>query len=267
MTRRVENQFGVAVRIAAIEPSRWKGSVLSDWWIGHQLGRHVQTSAPHIIHARGSAATIAAIRVRRFLAATGRIVFDYRGDEVAEALGRCGADLARPEEWTLAARTAHQTTFDRERRACEADSVIAVSNAMLRLLQDRHNVPASRIRVQPCCVDFEQFPRPDREDARQRLGLTNELVVAYLGSLEWYQLPNQSLRLFKLIRTMHADAILLAITSHPARMRKAIADEGIDESACRYALWRGNSCRHSYPPPISGCFSEEPMLSMLSQAQ
>jgi hypothetical protein len=174
--------------------------------------------------ARGVSATIAAIELRRRLGAAWRIVFDCRADEVAEDLGRGRQRyLTQPADWTPATRAIYQQTFDRERRACDADNtIIVVSNVMSRMLQDRHKAAADRIRVQPwlCGHGTVSAPGPRiREETDS--GSQAKLVVAYLGSLEWYQLPEQSLRLFKLIRGLQPDAIFLAITSHPARMRKS----------------------------------------------
>jgi glycosyltransferase involved in cell wall biosynthesis len=69
--------------------------------------------------------------------------------------------------------------------------------------------------------------------ARARLGLGDAFVVAYVGSLEWYQLADQSLRLFRIIATERPGALFVAITTNPKRMEAAIRAADVDANRVR----------------------------------
>ena len=88
------------------------------------------------------------------------------------------------------------------------------------------------ITVVPCCVDADLFEAAarSREATRAQLGIADRVVVAYNGSLQWYQWPEESLRIFKAIRLRRPDAHLLALTKSVDRMRRMCQTGGIADS-------------------------------------
>src|SRR5690606_2328804 len=70
----------------------------------------------------------------------------------------------------------------------------------------------------------------NRERMRKTLGLDDRLVVAYCGSLEEWQVPEAALTWFRCIADQRPDAHLLAITTHPQRMKVFAENAGIPES-------------------------------------
>jgi glycosyltransferase involved in cell wall biosynthesis len=158
-----------------------------------------------------------------------RVIFDCRGDEVAEFIGRheLGED---PAKWPPLLRKQYDTIVKLQRSAvCEADAVCCVSKAMAKELSTRYAVPMSRFHVIPCCTDIELFPVEEshRTRIRNALGLTDRFVVTYCGSLEFYQLPDQAIRVYRIIRGIEPRAHFLGITTHPERMRTLATSEGI----------------------------------------
>ncbi len=233
LKRRAEREFGVRLHIVPTAPARYATTRMAQWWARLQMARFLGRATPNIVHARGSLATIMVLEARRHLNAAFRTVFDCRGDAPAENVAESGSDLAAQDLWSVEQRRIYDLALSREAAACDADEIIAVSTKMFHVLTTRHKVPASKVRLQPCNVDLTQFVEPDRDDARRRIGVTSEFVVGYLGSLEWYQLADHMLRVFRLIQTVRSNALFVAITNHPDRMRSALVGAGIHESAFR----------------------------------
>lgn len=221
----VSRKYGPNVRIVLGGPTRARHAwaALEKWSLFRALRAALAGSSEVVIHARGSEATIWALRFKEETRSSVRVVFDCRGDEPAEAVASVGGDPARPENWSDALRHLGAEAMDREAKACSADAIICVSEALASRLIERQRVKRSKITVIPSCVDSKRFLDGSREEARRRFGLTDRFVVAYLGSLEWYQLPHECLRVFKLIKSVRKDAHFLAITTHPERM-KAVAN-------------------------------------------
>ncbi len=159
----------------------------------------------------------------------GDIVFDCRGDGPSEYLGRMGSS------WDLNSCPRHiqngyRARLSEERRACDADQIIVVSQAMAAMLRQRHNAQECKMVVKPCAIDLDAFPPPNRVAVRKKLGIEDRFVVCYLGSLEWYQLPDQSVRIFQLIQRHRPEAFFLGITTKPEAMRTMLVKRGVNES-------------------------------------
>lgn len=230
---KAEQQFQVRLNVLPILP--WKSRWMN--WDVNLLTRSLRKLLVRYsdieLRCRNSHATTLAMKVRAVMRGTFPIVFDCRGDEGAELVGAAGCDLATPSEWPPEVKSSWNSAIAREHLACEADKIYTVSGKLREVLVKRHGVAFDRIIVRPCAVDLRRFPEPQREQARKHLGLTNEFAVCYLGSLEWYQLPDQSLRLFRQIKELRHDAVFLAITTHVERMKVAIREAGVAESDCR----------------------------------
>lgn len=203
----------------------WDEARTLRWWLRRRYGRR----EPIILHCRCAEMTAVALRAtRRFPNA--RVIFDCRGDELAEFADRHGLDLAALTQWPADLRARYEHAEQLQRIAATgSDAVFCVSNAMVREMARRYPIPPERFAVVPCCTRVDAFPADPaiRARVRQRLGLADRFVVTYCGSLEWYQLADQAIRVFRLIRTMKPKAHLLAITTHAGRMRTALAESGV----------------------------------------
>ena len=112
----------------------------------------------------------------------------------------------------------------------ESAGVTCVSQAMVESLQDRYPaLSPDKFCVVPCCPHVESFTQAvaGRDAVRRELGLQDKFVVSYLGSLVWYQLPEESLRVFRLIRSHCPQAHFLAITTDPDKMRVLTEQAGL----------------------------------------
>jgi glycosyltransferase involved in cell wall biosynthesis len=192
-----------------------------------------QREAHFVLHCRGAKMTRLALQASAGHK-HGRIIYDARGDEIAETYDMLGLDehsgpWPNPQQHRKidAIRASEQDAITK------AHGVTAVSQSLLNTLQSRQRVDLSRRSlVIPCCPDIDAFTHwaPRREAARTALGLTNKFVVCYLGSLAWYQMPELSLRVFRLIRQLREDAHFLAITTQSARMEQIVRENGIAET-------------------------------------
>lgn len=153
-------------------------------------------------------------------------VFDCRGDEPYEVVGALGGRW-EPQTWSQKIKEAFDHELRQQRRACQADRIIAVSEIMAKVLHERHGADLAKVTLKPCAVDLAVFPPPDKQSARKLLGFDDRLVVSYLGSLAWYQLPEQGIRLFKLIKQHRPDALFLGITTEPDRLMAMLAEAGL----------------------------------------
>lgn len=154
-------------------------------------------------------------------------VFDCRGDEPCEMVGSLGETWDQTG-WSLEITAVYQNKLQEQQRSCEADKVIVVSEVMADVLCERCGVDRAKITVQPCLVDLSVFPAPDKTTARGLLGIDDRFVVCYLGSLAWYQLPDQGIRLFKLLKKHLPLALFLGITTDPDRLNGMLRESGIE---------------------------------------
>lgn len=231
--RRRASQLGVRLSVLPSPPTRgrllWSdGGTLTAWlaWRTRQRQRTV-------LHCRATPATMLGLHVRRRLPWL-RVVHDCRGAMLAEFLAERGFRQDQQEAWPDAIRAEYERLARDEQRAFrEADASFCVSRAMAAYYRAKYDLPTDRLAVVPCCVPVEVFAQglTRRNEMRKTLGLEARLVVAYAGSLVWYQLPEQAIRIFRLIQQHRPDAAFLAIVTDPERMRAMLQLAGIAESA------------------------------------
>ncbi len=223
-------QAGIPVGWIPSPPTRtpwlWSDAFLLRQWISQRFSRDQSL----IVRCRNAEMTCIALEALKSFGGA-RVLYDCRGAEVIEAIQRLGLESVPESEWNPVARRAVAEATQRESRAVtESAGVICVSHAMVRMLQQRYpDVPDDKYRIAPCCPDVESFRHalPHRDAVRQELGLTDRFVVTYLGSLVWYQQPEASLRLFRLIQAVRPEAHFLAITTEPDKMRQLATQAGI----------------------------------------
>jgi glycosyltransferase involved in cell wall biosynthesis len=210
-------------------PWLWSDRLMLRQW----LAKKYPGDDPFIVRCRGSRMTCLALdAVRGWQHA--KVIYDCRGAEAFETIQSAGLADTPLSQWPPAQRKLFEQVVLEERRAVEtAAGVTCVSQAMVESLRARYSqVPASKFFVVPCCPNVDAFSSqiPLRDVVRQTLGLKNKFVVTYLGSLVWYQMPEESLRLFRLIRELRPDAHFLAITTDPAKMQALVEKAGIAAS-------------------------------------
>ena len=223
-------QSGIPLGWIPSPPSRapwlWSEAFLLRQWIA----RRFRIDQPFLVRCRNAQMTGIAIEALKSFPRA-RIIYDCRGAEVTELIQQLGVEDQSPAAWSPAVQQAVRVATQRERRAVmESAGVTCVSFVMARALQQRYpEVPRDRFQVIPCCPDVESFRLaiPERANVRQALGLADRFVVTYLGSLAWYQQPESSLRLFRLIQTIRPHAHFLAITTAPEQMRQLATLAGL----------------------------------------
>lgn len=225
-------RYGIPTRVVLSGTSRTPWHWLQVKSLRRRLLHELAAGTGHQVFGRNCISTCLVLDALAGHHASASVIYDCRGDDAFEQAAALGGS---PDATTWPAPV--REGFDRmslcQKKACAADSIIVVSKAMGRVLHQRHGAPWSKISVRPCAVDLQVFVRPDRTTARARLGLEKQFVVCYLGSLAWYQRPDQAIRIFQLIKNHRPDALFLAITTEPAAFEKNLAAAGLKPDAYR----------------------------------
>lgn len=207
-------------------PRLWSESFIIRQWASKRFTQE-QTI---VVRCRNSTSTRIALDAFRGNH-NAKIIYDSRGAEVTEAIQQLGLESQPEANWPTTAREKLLAARTNERRAIqESAGVTCVSQAMVDQLRASYpEQPANKFFVIPCCPDTAAFSAATtgRDQARHELGLTHKLVVTYLGSLVWYQLPEASFRIFLAIKSIRPDAHFLAITTNPAKMRELALTAGL----------------------------------------
>jgi glycosyltransferase involved in cell wall biosynthesis len=119
----------------------------------------------------------------------------------------------------------------------EADLTVVVSHSMLTHFAEKYGLEPRRSLLIPCCVDPQDGvgePSIVRERARDRLGLGDAPVVAYVGTLTAWQWPEAMFALCsQLLALIPSVKFLLLIpeNDHP-QARDWMSKAGLPEAAC-----------------------------------
>jgi len=111
----------------------------------------------------------------------------------------------------------------------QADGLITLTHRIAEHLPEAFDTPSRPAVVIPCSVDLESFrPSPEwRREVRGELGLTDEPVLVYSGSLgSWYRLE-EMLDFFEAARSQIADLRFLLLTQQAAAATHAAAARGL----------------------------------------
>jgi len=116
--------------------------------------------------------------------------------------------------------------------ATRADAIICVSERFKRYLIQEYSLDAEKIDVIPSCVDTEAFfyNQAMRNEERARLNLENRYVVIYSGSMFAWQLPEQMVKVFSIIKKIRDDAYFLVLTNEAETILSYIKAEKINTS-------------------------------------
>ena len=179
-----------------------------------------------IIQCRNATVTRMALWARRGLPDV-KVIFDCRGLVDHEFLYERGQTFSTVPH--ALRRKAEQLGAEQREAALQSDAVFCVSQRMVDYLGREYGVPPEKCLVVPCCVDVALFAAASaqRQHMRAQLGFGDRFVVCYCGSLARYQLPNESLGLFRRIREIVPSAHFFAVTTAPDAMRSAARDAGV----------------------------------------
>lgn len=195
-------------------------------WIRARYGR---SSAPIVLQCRNATVTGMALKARG-LFRRARVVFDCRGLQDHEFLYVRGETLqsAPPGVRAKADRLAREQSLAAHR----ADAVMCVSSSMVDYIVHAYGIPREKCVVMPCCTStrHSDVAMARRGEVRRRLGFNGRLVVTYCGSLSRWQMPYESLALFRRIQSWYPDARFLGVTTQPGRMRAAAHKLGVPTS-------------------------------------
>ena len=210
------------------------------WWLKRFEGRGVRGEGRSqrngagrgtglIIQCRNATVTRMALWARRGLPGA-KVIFDCRGVVDHEFLYERGLTFETAPENLR--REAERLGNEQREAAQQSDAVFCVSERMAEYLVREYGIAREKCVVVPCCVDYELFAAAAgrREEMRRRLGFDGKLVVCYCGSLARYQLPRESLQLYRQVRDLRPDAHFFAITTDPAAMRSETKKAGIADS-------------------------------------
>lgn len=229
------------------------------WRRRAQLARRAPSVRVAVLPIIGRMSREANIRVLaralRSLVGSRRVVFHCRGESSAEwaeaistQLGVCGLVLdvrgAWPEEQLFArgfdgplgadreALFEYESSLNRLRGILErSGAVLTVSNPLANWITALGKVNEP-IAVVPCCVSACAYDPDVRRSARTRLGLSDKLVLSYVGTMNGYQhVADGALRFAANALEIRRDVHLLALTNEPSKLLEAARALGISPTS------------------------------------
>ena len=196
--------------------------VLAGIWTAQRL---IKQNHIEMVHARAQIpATIALALKKRYGI---RMIFDIRGLMAEEYVDA--------DHWKQGS-IPYRLTKTMERRAlAAADGVVTLTRKIWPVIREWKGLRGRKVahEVVPCCADLELFRfRPeDRERRRKELGLVDNLVLVYSGSIDGWYLTERMAEFFSHLKTVRQDAHFLWLThgSHE-RVRQLMRAMGLSES-------------------------------------
>lgn len=198
-------------------------------WLKRHYGKTLEERPSGlIVQCRNATATRIALWARRGYPGV-RVIFDCRGLLGDEFIYKHRTTQHEASESLR--RQLERLEGDERIAVAKSDAIFCVSAAMVDYIVTKYGAARERCTIIPCCTDVACFAtaRKRRREVRERLGLQGRLVVAYCGSLESYQLPHESIRLFRRIKQLEPEAYFLAVTTQPDTMRAAVSDVGLPD--------------------------------------
>lgn len=179
------------------------------------------------IHAEGYIAAIIAIRYKE-LTKTG-FVFDIHGVYPEEIVLNW-----KESKWK---RDFYEWACSVEKCAIKkADHLIFVSNGMKHFFLEKYsNSEINNSTIVPCCVDYEfyNFNNSDRDEIKKKLCTDNNIVYAYMGSIDSWQCFDEVCSIFKGISTLEKDSTLLVLTNNRKLANQIMLEQNVDLSKVR----------------------------------
>jgi glycosyltransferase involved in cell wall biosynthesis len=200
--------------------------------------RQITRGLPTILHCRGESAVEWAVALAPYLRKCG-IVADIRGAWPEELLFARGFESL--EDADTESRRAHDSAENRLRELLgAAEAVFSVSPAMLDWLGSL-GTPRQKLTYVPCCVSNVTFDVVTRQRVRDQLGVTDRIVLCYMGTITRYQhVEDGVLPFFRAAASQASDVHLLCLTPQAEEMRALVDSSGIpaDRVTIRSAFQR-----------------------------
>ena len=184
------------------------------WWVSVRTGCN-------LLYGHGTRAAGIALAAKK-LRKDARVIVDAHGVGSAEHAYATAAPASDRQLLHL--------QRDEQKVLSLADQVIFVSDRMGFYFQGVMKRNFSTAVVIPCAVDATHLPDPEnRELLREKHGLRDRFVVAYVGSAVAYQQPRRMVSLFSQIRALFPQAFFLGITQSPQVFRDLLNELGVPE--------------------------------------
>lgn len=215
---KLEQKYGVPIRLFQGVRPRWPFAGILN---ALQLARALRESAvrPLFIHARADYSTMVCGLVRLFCQY--ELIWDCRGDAVAEF------GMSKQATGMLArfVRFSKMRVFAGHRAAARRLSTKAIF--VSERLRDRclPNSDYRPVEVIPCCASERVFffSSSLRHLGRERMSIdSDQLVLAFVGSITYYQCFHEAVDLFRHVVERNARAVFLVITPDQEQARDSL---------------------------------------------
>jgi glycosyltransferase involved in cell wall biosynthesis len=188
------------------------GAALTAWLVRrHRL---------EAVHARSHVPAAMALLALRFLRTKAALIFDIRGLMAEEYV-----DAGRWEEGGIPFRLTKAVERAAIRRA---RGIVVLTERVRRQLFGSGPTPS--VWVIPCCADLDALAAGpgDRERVRARLGLTESVVLVYVGKFTGWYMQEEMADFFVAARTLDERLHFLILTQGDgAVMREALDRRGV----------------------------------------
>lgn len=110
-----------------------------------------------------------------------------------------------------------------------SDFLSCVSDLFKERILSSHKSKIENIKVVPCCMDSDVFKYDPliRKDIRRKLGLEDNFVVVYSGSLYGWQLPERMIEIFRILKLYIKNSVFLMLTTNEKYGKKLFISSGI----------------------------------------
>lgn len=177
---------------------------------------------PRIIHARSDLPAVAAVSIAKLVPGA-RSIYDCRGFLADEY-----ADFGH---WSRESLNYRGLRWSEQRLYAHADAVVTLTESARRHLVDEVGwVPRTTpTMVVPCCVDTQRFSaeRATREATRRGLGIGDELVVCYAGTLGSWYCDDEMAALFASIARRRPSRFLVLTRAPTDKLDAALRATGV----------------------------------------
>ena len=227
----IDDVFPGRVSRIAVPPSRWPIAWDNSWLLAHWLKRHYGRSGQVVVHCGGALAALQAIKARSHYSRI-KIVFHCWGPTAAEYRYRMLGHDTRPADSAIDHEADRLEALD-QTAFRESDAVVCISKKMVEFAQHRYHLPCERASVIPCFVDTQRFRiyMDERAAIREALGVQDQFVVVYCGTLHRWQEPDGLMHVVRLIQRIRQNTHFLCLTTHPDRMLQLLGNNGVGEDS------------------------------------
>lgn len=186
-----------------------------------QLWRRALATRPRIVHARsylpGAVAELVAT-----LTPGARFLFDLRG--------LLGEEYVDGGHWKKSSPKYRLLKLAERRMLARAAGAVVLTHRHRDWLLEQRLLPTSTpTEVIPCCVDMTKFTATpaDREEARAAMGVGDEFVLLYSGTLGWMYRLEEVVRLFRALRRRRRAVLVVLTHSATDAVWQVVEREGV----------------------------------------